>query len=253
MGTISPTGLYQPPAVIPAANVLTIKARSTAYPPAVGSAKVTITRKYPWLWSVSPSKLQKGNYSVSFNGANFAPDSQAMANGVDIPTAFVSPTKLVVTGNAPSAGNIQFAVRQPGPGAVTGNSVSAPFTVTVVTVAVSPSAATVPLGTSKAFTSTVTGSPNKAVIWSVNGLTGGSMTVGTISVTGVYVAPNMVPAPGKVTVRATSLASASAFAQATVTLASNPPIFFRATISICPECYSGRSRRPRRGAPDPSK
>src|SRR4051812_3762267 len=54
VGTISPTGLYKPPAVIPAANVVTVSAKSTAFPAQVGNAALTITRPYPWLWSVSP-------------------------------------------------------------------------------------------------------------------------------------------------------------------------------------------------------
>src|SRR5262249_5285441 len=79
VGTISPTGFYTPPAVIPAANVLTITAKSIAYPSSFGTASLTITRPYPWLWSASPSSIPVGAYRLSFNGSNFAPDSQALA------------------------------------------------------------------------------------------------------------------------------------------------------------------------------
>lgn len=73
-GTISPPGLYQAPAKAPTNSVLTIKAQSTAYPSSFKTTTLTVIRPYPWLWSVSPSSLQVGNYSVSFNGSNFAPD-----------------------------------------------------------------------------------------------------------------------------------------------------------------------------------
>jgi len=109
LGTISATGLYTPPAVIPAANVVTIKARSTAFPSSAGTASLTITRPYPWLWSASPSKISTGNYRLTFNGSNFASDSQALANGVAVSTTFVSPTSLIVNGAAADALQRVFA------------------------------------------------------------------------------------------------------------------------------------------------
>src|SRR5438477_1618561 len=54
------------------------------------------------------------------------------------------------------------------------------------TVTVSPSTASVPVSTTKQFTATVT--PPGPVTWSVNGLSGGNATVGTISATGLYTA-----------------------------------------------------------------
>lgn len=223
IGTISPSGLYTAPAVIPAANVLTIKARSTAFPAQFASTSLTLIRKYPWLWGVSPSPLLVGNYQVSFNGANFAPDSQALANGQPVATTFVSSTKLVITGTAAATGTIQFAVRQPGNGSVTGNSVNVTVNAAPITVAVSPSSATVPLATSTTFAATVSGSANTAVTWTVNGIAGGSSAVGTISAAGLYTAPAVMPASSTVTVRATSVANTSSFAQATITLIQPPP------------------------------
>ncbi|MBL9129463.1 MAG: DUF1800 family protein [Verrucomicrobiales bacterium] len=92
-----------------------------------------------------------------------------------------------------------------------------------VSVAVTPASASVQLAASQSFQATVSGSANTAVTWSVNGIAGGSSTVGTISTAGVYTAPATMPASGTVTVRATSVASSSAFANATVTLTAPPP------------------------------
>lgn len=61
-----------------------------------------------------------------------------------------------------------------------------------VTVAVSPTSATVLLGTSFRFVATPTGSSN-AVQWSVNGVANGNATVGTIDSTGLYTAPATRP------------------------------------------------------------
>ncbi len=229
-GTISPAGLYQAPAKAPVNSVLTIKAQSTAYPSSFKTTTLTVIRPYPWLWSVSPSSLQVGNYSVSFNGNNFASDSKAQANGVDLPTTYVSKTKLVATGNAVAVGTILFTVRQPGPGAVTGNSVSAPVTAVTLTVAVAPATATVQLGSPQTFTATVAGNANTAVTWSV---VGGSV-YGSITSGGKYTAPALMPASATVTVRATSVAIPSVFANSTVTLTQPPAV----TVAVAPNVAS---------------
>lgn len=223
LGTISTTGLYQAPALPPTSNVLTIRARSTAYPSSVGAATLTVTRKYPWLWSVSPSQIAVGPFQVSFNGANFAPDSVAQMNGADLATTYISPTRLVATGTASTAGTVRFTVRHPGPGAVTGNAVSARVNAVTVSVAITPTSATIDLGATRTFTATVTGTANTAVTWSVNGILGGSPVLGTISPAGLYAAPAILPAHPTVTVRAASAVVPTAFAEALVTFAAPPP------------------------------
>lgn len=96
-----------------------------------------------------------------------------------------------------------------------------------VTITAAPSGATVSLapmnpatatGTSVQFTATVTGSSNTGVNWSVNGVAGGSSTVGTISSTGLYQAPASVPNPATVVVTATSQADSTQSASTTVAL-----------------------------------
>jgi DNA-binding beta-propeller fold protein YncE len=61
-----------------------------------------------------------------------------------------------------------------------------------VTLAISPTSATVLLGTSLQFVPSETGSSN-AITWSVNGVVNGNATVGTISSTGLYTAPATQP------------------------------------------------------------
>lgn len=229
LGTISATGLYLPPAAPPLNNVVRVKATSTAFPTNFATAQLTITRPYPWLWSVSPAALVVGNYEVSFNGANFAPDSIALANDAPLTTTYFSSTKIVARGVATQAGTINFAVRQPGAGAVTGNSLAVTVALAPTIVTVSPTTAVVQAGATKTLTSTVTGNVNTAVTWSVNGLAGGSETVGTISAAGVYTAPATVATTSTVVIRATSVAVPTAFGQAAVTL--SPPII---TVAVAP-------------------
>jgi Tol biopolymer transport system component len=76
-----------------------------------------------------------------------------------------------------------------------------------------------PLGPQKTmqFTARVTGTPNTAVTWSVNNITGGSGTVGTISASGLFTAPTVAYSTD-VTVTAASVMDATKFGGATVRL-----------------------------------
>src|SRR5437763_16879773 len=62
-----------------------------------------------------------------------------------------------------------------------------------VTITISPTTASVAGATTQQFTATVTGSTNTAVTWQVNGVTGAAATTGTISATGLYTAPPVLP------------------------------------------------------------
>jgi hypothetical protein len=87
-----------------------------------------------------------------------------------------------------------------------------------VTVAIQPTSATLFLGQTQQFQASVTGTTNTNVTWSVNGISGGNTGLGTVSATGLYTAPAILPASGKATVTATSAADAQASASAIVTL-----------------------------------
>ncbi len=225
-GTISASGLYTPPATIPATNVVTVKARSIATPSAVGTTSLTLTRKYPWTWSTSPSSVSVGTFQISLNGANYASDSQVLINGSPVTTTYVSPTALKALSTAAAIGSLQVSVRNPGNGAIKGNAVSLSVTGVPVLVAVSPNVATVQLGNTQTFTSSVSGTSNTSVSWSiVSG--GGSIGAST----GAYTAPTTMPSSSSVTIRAISQASLSSGANATITLVAPPPPPITVTVS----------------------
>jgi hypothetical protein len=58
-----------------------------------------------------------------------------------------------------------------------------------VSVSITPTTATVKLQATQQFTATVTGDDNTNVTWSVNSVTGGNATVGTVTTEGLYTAP----------------------------------------------------------------
>src|SRR5271167_1247677 len=87
-----------------------------------------------------------------------------------------------------------------------------------ITVTVSPSTATVYTGGGQQqFTATVTGTSNQVVVWNISGAGCSGLACGSISSTGLYKAPSIVPNSPTVTVTATSIVDGSK-GTATVTL-----------------------------------
>ena len=98
------------------------------------------------------------------------------------------------------------------------NNGSCPVSATPVTVSVSPVTATVQAGATQVFTATVANTSNTAVRWEVNGVTGGSSAVGTITSGGVYTAPGSVSATFTATITAVSAADNGRSGSAQVTV-----------------------------------
>lgn len=92
---------------------------------------------------------------------------------------------------------------------------STPAPPAAVSVALTPSGASLWTGGTQAFTATVSGTANPAVTWSVLEATGG-----TISASGLYTAPATA---GTFHVKATSVADTAKSAQAPVTVSVQPP------------------------------
>lgn len=86
-----------------------------------------------------------------------------------------------------------------------------------VSVAISPTSTSVQVNQSKQFNATVSGTSNTTVNWLVNGIVGGDSALGTISSSGIYIAPTAVPS-SSITVTAQSAAQPSAAASATVSI-----------------------------------
>jgi parallel beta-helix repeat protein len=108
-----------------------------------------------------------------------------------------------------------------------------------VTVAVTSSSSSVLLGNMQQFTAKVTGTSNTAVSWSVNGVSGGNSTVGTISNTGLYTAPQVLPNAANVTIQAMSQANSSASANTVLTITSDIRVNVAASPSIMSSVFPG--------------
>ncbi len=222
-GTVSPTGKYTAPVVIPPDNQITIKVTSTADATKFGTAQISITQPLVYIWSAYPNTVTPGAVSLSINGAGFVSGAVVTINDQPLPTAYLSPTSLKVTGNVPVSmlGLAKLRAINPGPGSTTSDPVNLTVKSSAVSLSLNPSSIALPINTSQAFTATVTGSVNTAVTWSTN--------IGTISAAGLYTAPAILPNPPTALVTAKSVADPLVAVSAVVTL--NQPAV---TVSVSP-------------------
>jgi Bacterial Ig-like domain (group 2) len=227
IGTISASGLYTAPVMVPSPNPVTVTATSAADSTKSASATVAITAP-PLSVTVSPTSatVQTGatqQFTVAVTGTSNTSVTWSV-NGVTGGNATI--------GTISASGLYTAPVIVPSTNPVTvkaasttdsTKSASAIVTVTAppppVSVRVSPTSAIVQTGATQQFTVAVTGTSNTSVTWSVNGVTGGNATIGTISASGLYTTPASVPDPSFVTVTATSVADTGKSASAAVAVA----------------------------------
>jgi hypothetical protein len=223
VGIISQTGLYTGPSAIPNPATVTVSAVSAANTSSVGSASVTVTT--PEVVTVTPSSVTIQPYATQqFTGtSSIASDTLTwQVNGV--------------TGGDSTYGTITSAGLYTAPSAAPANPVVVIKAVSTVNPAIfgsavvsigttAPSVTVSPQGTSAAINTTVQFSASvlpsnlsQAVQWQVDSIPGGSSTVGTISSTGLYTAPLVVPNPAAVTISAVSSAVPSVFGSSTLTV-----------------------------------
>jgi len=228
IGTIAANGTYTAPLTLPTANTVTVMATSVEDPTRSSSATVTLENAIPVISSVTPTAFTANTqFEITLNGTGFVPGSIVNFGAVLLSTTFIAPTQLIAVGTPTQAqvGTVPVTVVNPNPGGAT----SAPFNVQVdgpnsnITVTISPKTATLGAGNVQQFQGTVTGSVDMTVLWSVNGVSGGNSTVGTIDSQGNYTAPNNIVGLGSVTVTAAADANTAKTASAVVTLTNPVP------------------------------
>lgn len=149
-------------------------------------------------WAVSSGSETKnilpitgGNSSlgtISPNGLYTAPTTVPNPNSITIWATSTIDTTVAGTATVTIDSGVRVSV--------------IPFTETCQTIA--PVTISIEVSTTYQFNACVTGTTNTAVTWSVNGIAGGNITVGTISGSGLYTAP--IAATSGVTIKATSAA-----------------------------------------------
>jgi hypothetical protein len=124
IGTITSSGNYTAPAVLPNSNTVIIQATSSADSSASGSSNVTLLNPTPVLTSINPTSINVGALSLTVTGSNFLSSSQVLLGGAALTTAYVSPTQLTASGTASSPGMFAISVSNPNPGQSTSSSIN---------------------------------------------------------------------------------------------------------------------------------
>jgi uncharacterized protein (DUF1800 family) len=227
-GKISTSGVYTAPAALPNPGSVSIEATSSSDKTLSGKSMVTLENPVPTVTAVSPAAVPVGNFSISISGSKFVNGARVMWGGQALTTTFVSSTQLTATGTATAAQkgmSIQLTVVNPDPGSVASSALMVKVGTPQIVVKITPSGAQLRPGETVQFKATVTGTSNPAVVWMVNGATGGTAYLGTISTNGLYTAPAVLPAVSTLTIGAPSVEDPqSNNAPAYVTLLSNLPV-----------------------------
>ena len=231
IGTISSTGLYTAPAIVPLPNnQVTIGSSAEIYP-SKGNYGVSVLNPIPIVTTITPGSFSEGMAQIVVNGSAFVYGAQILWNGVAVPTTYLSGTQLVaiITENTP--GTYPVTVVNPDPGSASSKSVNALVQPGQVVIQLQPSETSVRVNNTITITPTVTGSQDTALTWTVNGIAGGNAQIGTISPMGVYTAPAVVPNPNLVVVQATSVDNPNSVTIVNVQVLNPVPTLLTATPS----------------------
>lgn len=237
VGTITPNGVYTAPKLPPSSPAVKIRATSAASSAAYAEATVTVLNPEPFISSLSPSTVNVGALTIAVVGRGFIPTSQVSLCGRPAAATFVSETELKVAATQNDPKDCEVTVTNPDPGLACSN-VKILKVLPPVSVKLSPETATVRIGATRQFYASVANASNKTVTWLVNGVKGGNAVVGTISDSGLYTPPAVLPpATGSTTVNAAPATSAAPSANAPqvqieAVSAADPKASAKATVTL---------------------
>ena len=225
IGTISSTGLYTAPAIVPTPYTVQITSSIAKYPNATpGSVSLQIWNPIPVLSTVSPNGFSEGTATVTVSGSQFVYGAQISWNGTLVPTTYVSGTEVVAQIAAPTPGTYPLTVTNPNPGSASAEPLMLKVGPGKVVLQLEPNSGTdVRVSNTLNLGLMVNGTDNPGVTLQVNGIPGGNSIVGTAvansdgSIT--YTAPAVVPTPTNVV-------------QLTITSLDDPTVSITQNISV---------------------
>ena len=225
VGTITGTGntaTYTAPVT---AGSYTVAAWSGDHRDKSGSATVKVVAPGTVSVSLSPSSASLAcGGSASFTAAVSGSSDTAVVWSVDgvaggsSTAGTLAGTGLTVTYTAPATAGSHTLVATSSADSTKSASAAISVVAGMVTVSTSPASATLDPGGTVSLSATVGGTSNTAVTWTVDGVAGGSSTVGTITGSGDTVTYTAPATTGSHTVTATSVASSSSSASTAVSV-----------------------------------
>ncbi len=128
LGTVSPTGVYTAPNILPSGGSVTVSAASTEDSTVTASVTINLQNALPVLTSVTPNPLNPGNATITVAGTGFANGAVVNVAGAPFTTTFVSDTQLTATAtlSMPVGRLAAVTVTNPNPGAATSASLTIP-------------------------------------------------------------------------------------------------------------------------------
>lgn len=234
VGTVSASGLYTPPAVLPTGNSVKVRATSVANNTKFAEATVSLQNPIPTISTITPTEINPGTYPLVVTGTKFQPGAIIKLQGTALGTQRINDTELRASASFSAAGTQCIVVENPAPAA--GASAQKCFTVLgPISITISPTTATVRGGTTRLFTFSIKNTSDKTVDWLVNNVVGGNATTGTIATDGTFTAPmNIGAVGGSVKVAVRSKKAPSAIAEATVTLQNPVPTITSINPTVLP-------------------
>jgi glycosyl hydrolase family 79 len=221
-GSISSSGLYTAPTSMPSNRVVTVTAKLASDTAVIASYTMYLQNPVPTIRTAFPSQLVTATTNaVQVFGNSFVPGSSILVNGSAVSTTYVSNTELTTNLSVPdnATGSYSFAVSSPLPGGGTTAGYSVPVAVKTISLNAynneGVNTHSTRLGLNSQFALTINGPGNPAATWTVQG--GGS-----ISSSGLYLAPATMPSGSTVTITGT-LQSNSAV-HATYTMSVQNPV-----------------------------
>jgi uncharacterized protein (DUF1800 family) len=122
-GTISATGLYTPPAAVPAGNQVTVTAVSTQTPTVSGALQLALLDPVPVITSATAT-AQGTNYLLDVQGNGFLQGAALLIGGQPVVTTQISAEELQAVTAADGAQQISVMVQNPNPGATQSGAVT---------------------------------------------------------------------------------------------------------------------------------
>ena len=223
LGTVSASGLYMAPAVIPNPATVTITAASAIDPASTATADVTITPLLE-VTVMPPNVTLQPFQSQTFTATSTIPNDTVTwkvnnVTGGDSTNGTITQTGVYTAPDpAPTAGYVTVEAYSNTTPSIFGSAIVSIGT-TNPSVNITPPSASVAIANTQQFSATVSPSTlPQTVTWQVNGVDGGNSTVGTIDSSGLYTAPLLVPSPATVTITAISTAHSTITGSAAVTV-----------------------------------
>jgi len=227
-GSVDTAGGYTAPSTMPANTTVKVVATLISIPAMSASYTLTLVNPVPAISQIVPNPLIPGlTNSVAVGGSNFVAGTIVSVGGVAVPTTYQSP--ILVTAQIPVSLTQTAPLSLTASNAAPGGGVSTAFLAPIQALSFQLTAYdedgtntnTGRLGLPIQFVAQVEGGGNPppvlTEIWSVQG-------AGTISSSGVYLAPTIMPSNPKVTVTVALQVKSSVTASYTFSLLNTIPV-----------------------------